>query len=220
MKPLLYLITDRQLLPQKKSNSTLDHLIEFIAGAFAAGVDLAQIRERDLSTRELFFLTERVANLARNYQTQVLVNDRADVAAACNVGVHLTTRSMPAQVVRQTFGDALLIGVSTHTLAEAREAEAGGANFVVFGPVFDTPSKRAYGLPVGVSALQEVCKEVQIPVLALGGIKLENYEQTLQAGAAGIAAISLFTEAEDLFNLTGRIKGSGRLYERDDHSRV
>jgi thiamine-phosphate pyrophosphorylase len=172
-----------------------------------AGVDRLQIRERDLSGRELFALTQRIAEMARAYKTQILVNDRADIAAACvGVGVHLTTRSMPVAVVRKSFGDELLIGASTHTLAEAREAEAGGANFIVFGPVFETASKMMYGEPVGLAALDEVSNQLTIPVLALGGVKLSNCKEALATGAQGIAAISLFTEANNLRDLARTIK--------------
>ncbi len=165
-----------------------------------------QIRERDLPTRQLYRLTEAVAEIARPYQAAVLVNERADIAAACGVGVHLTTRSMPASVVRKTFGDRMLIGASTHSLAEAQEAEAGGANFMVFGPVFETASKKLYGRPVGLAALREVTGKVHLPVLALGGIQLGNFRETLTAGAAGVAAISLFSEADDLIELVRTLK--------------
>jgi thiamine-phosphate pyrophosphorylase len=205
-KPLLYLITDRHLLPSKKNKSPLDHLVDFIAAAVAGGVDLVQIRERDLSARQLFELTRSVADLAPDDRAAILINDRADLAAACGVGVHLTTRSMPVAAVRKAFGERLLIGASTHSLAEAREAEEGGANFVVFGPVFETLSKKIYGPPVGLEALEAVATNLAIPVLALGGIKLTNFRKTLVAGAAGVAAISLFTEAEDLPGLIQEIK--------------
>jgi thiamine-phosphate pyrophosphorylase len=169
-----------------------------------------QIRERDLCGRHLYSLTSRIAELARPYKGQVLVNDRADIAAAIQgVGVHLTTRSMPVALVRKTFGDELLIGASTHTLAEAREAEEGGANFVVFGPVFETESKKMYGEPVGLQALQKVASRIKIPVLALGGVKLSNFSAALAAGAKGIAAISLFTEGGDLQALVRTIKQKG-----------
>jgi thiamine-phosphate pyrophosphorylase len=205
-KPLLYLITDRHLLPQKKNKSPFDTLIELIAEALAAGVDLVQIRERDLTTRELYWLTKSIADIAQLYRASVLVNERSDVAAACGVGVHLTTRSMGAEVIRKTFGEALLIGVSTHSLAEARAAESGGANFIVFGPVYETASKKVYGEPVGVEALREVTDILKIPVFALGGIRLDNYRESLIAGAAGLAAISLFSEADDLVALVKQIK--------------
>ncbi len=167
---------------------------------------MVQIREPDLATRELYWLTRSIAEIARNYQASVLINDRADIAAACGVGVHLTTRSMRTGVVRKTFGDELLIGASTHSLAEAKDAEEGGANFIVFGPVYETASKKIYGQPVGVQALQEVAGKLKIPVVALGGIKLGNYRETQAAGAAGCAAISLFSEAGDLHELVRQIK--------------
>jgi thiamine-phosphate pyrophosphorylase len=209
-QPLLYLITDRQKLPRTANKSAYEALTEFALEAFSAGVDLLQIRERDLCGRHLFSLAGRIAELARPYKGQLLVNDRADIAAAiAGVGVHLTTRSMPVARVRKTFGDELLIGASTHTLAEAKEAEEGGANFIVFGPVFETESKKLYGEPVGLQALHEVASRLRIPVLALGGIKLSNCEAALAAGAKGIAAISLFTDGGDLQTLVQSIKQKG-----------
>jgi thiamine-phosphate pyrophosphorylase len=209
-QPLLYLITDRLKLPRPANKSAFDALSEFARQAFLAGVDLLQVRERDLSGRQLFLLTRHLADIARAHNAQVLVNDRADIAAACDgVGVHLTTRSIQVGVVRKAFGDDLLIGASTHTLSEAREAEDGGANFIVFGPVFATESKQMYGEPVGVEALQEVTAEVRIPVLALGGIKLSNFKNTLNAGAKGIAAISLFTDSNDLQTIVQTLKKQG-----------
>ena len=164
------------------------------------------MRERDLPARDLLSLTERIVAASRPAGARVLVNDRADVAVAGGAGVHLTTRSMRAEVVRKTFGDQLLIGVSTHSWDEAREAEAGGADFVVFGPVFETASKRPYGEPVGLPLLAAVAGRLRIPVLALGGITLENYQSALDAGAAGIAAISLFLATEDVGATVRRLK--------------
>lgn len=207
---MLYLITDRLKLPHTANKSSYEALTEFAAEAFSAGVDRLQIRERDLGAGRLFALTRRLAELARAHRRQLLVNDRADIAAACaGVGVHLTTRSLPVAVVRRRFGEDLLIGASTHTLAEAIEAEAGGANFIVFGPVFETESKKLYGEPVGLRALNEVASRVKIPVLALGGIKLANFKEALSAGARGIAAISLFTDARDLRQTVLTLKGEG-----------
>ncbi len=172
----------------------------------AAGVDWIQLRERDLSARSQFELAATLAESARLRGVRLFINDRADIAARLGLGVHLTTRSLTAATIRRTFGAELFIGVSTHTLAEAREAERGGANFVVFGPVFETASKRAYGEPVGLAALKMVTAALQIPVLALGGIKLSNLAAIEESGAAGIAAISLFTEADDLAALVRTIK--------------
>ena len=204
--PLLYLITDRAQLANQKKAQDLDTLGTFIEEAAVAGVDMVQIRERDLTARSLFDLAKKISQLTSNRSVHILINDRADIAAACGIGVHLTTRSLSVEVVRQRFGDAMLIGASTHSLAEALAAERGGANFVVFGPVFETASKKIYGEPVGLAALSEVVKQLQIPVLALGGIKLENYRDALHTGAAGIAAISLFTAADDIKKLVEKLK--------------
>lgn len=181
-------------------------LNDFLDEALSAGVDMIQIRERDLSARELFSLAEPIAIKASKTGINLLINDRADVAASLNCGVHLTTRSLPARVVRNTFGSKMLIGVSTHNIEEARAAESGGADFIVFGPVFETESKTVYGKPVGLEALRAVANELRIPVIALGGIKLTNYLLALKAGAAGIAAISLFTEANDLNQVVSEMK--------------
>jgi thiamine-phosphate pyrophosphorylase len=195
------------MLPRGKSNSHLSDLIDYVTRAVAAGIDMVQIRERDLSARELLSVADAAtaaAGPASN--TIMLINDRADVAASAGAGVHLTTRSMTAAVVRRAFGPSMLIGVSTHSLEEAEEAEQKGANFVVFGPVFETESKMVYGPPVGTEALREVVARVSIPVLALGGINLSNFREPLDCGAAGIAGISLFAKAEDLSALVRAIK--------------
>lgn len=204
--PLVYLITDRRLLAQQESRSNLTVLIDFADRAAAAGVDMVQIRERDLPARDALFLTESIAQSVHRTGARVLVNDRADIAASSGAGVHLTTRSLPVQAVRAAFGSQMMVGVSTHTFDEAKLADEGGADFVVFGPVFETASKREYGEPVGVEALHEVATRVQIPVLALGGINLSNFRKALDAGAAGVAGISMFTNAQDLNGLVAAIK--------------
>jgi thiamine-phosphate pyrophosphorylase len=131
------------------------------------------------------------------------VNDRLDVAIAAGAdGVHLPVLSFPASearaVVRNKGLNDFIIGVSTHSLAEAREAESGGADFIVCGPVYETPSKRAYGAPIGIESFAEICGSVKIPVLALGGIDISNYQEPLRRGAAGIAAIRLFADEESV----------------------
>lgn len=204
--PLLYLITDRKMLPRQSSGSDLAFLIDFINRAVAAGVDMVQVRERDLPARDIAYLTETVAKSARPAGVRVLVNDRADIAACAADGVHLTTRSLTADVVRRAFGPDMLIGVSTHNFDEASAAARGGADFIVFGPVFETVSKKAYGEPVGVEALRETAARLSIPVLALGGISLSNFHEVLDAGAAGVAGISMFTGEPDLASVVNTIK--------------
>ena len=185
----------------------LSILIEFVVRALDGGIDILQIREPDLSAREILSVTEAASHIAGSRGSRVLVNDRVDIAAAASAGVHLTTHSLPADVVRQSLGPDIQIGASTHSFAEAIAAERGGADFVVFGPVFETPSKRRYGEPVGIDALRTVAHGLSIPVLGLGGINVSNFHCVLDAGAAGVAGISLFAESGDLAGLVATIKG-------------
>jgi len=142
----------------------------------------------------------RAIAVARPYGARVLVNDRLDVALAAGAdGVHLRVNSLPAGEVRRVVSKKdFLIGVSTHSLAEIQTAESGGADFVVYGPVYDTASKREYGAPLGTQNLARVCKAASIPVLAIGGVNLGNFREVLQCGAAGIAAIGLFTNPGEI----------------------
>jgi thiamine-phosphate pyrophosphorylase len=207
-KPLVYLITDRLSLPATPNHkhTTTPDLTDFIERALTAGVDLLQIREPDLPARDILAVAEAAVQKAQKTGAQVLVNDRADIAKCAGAGVHLATRSLPPETVRRVFGLELIIGASTHSLEEAMAAEKGGADFVVFGPVFETASKREYGPPVGVEALSAASRCVRIPVLALGGITPANFHETLEAGAAGIAAISMFARTGDLEAVVQNIK--------------
>ncbi|MFL6213776.1 MAG: thiamine phosphate synthase [Blastocatellia bacterium] len=206
--PLVYLITDRQMLTRRSRAPQPQALIDFLRAAIAAGVDLIQLRERDLSAREMLAIADTIAMDAEQSGASLLINDRADIAACAGAGVHLTTRSMTAEVVRRAFGEQMLIGASTHSLDEARTAASKGADFIVFGPVFETESKKMYGPPVGLAALREVAEQLTIPVIALGGIKPDNFSEALRAGAAGVAAISMFVEADDLRGLLDTIRES------------
>lgn len=182
-----YYITDRRAL------GGVTPLLNTIARRLDDGIDLIQIREKDLSARELAALTRRVVALARVYRTRILVNDRADVAVASGAhGVHLPGDSVSPARLRETVPPGFLIGVSCHELAEVRRAEAESADFVVFSPVFPTISKPVYGQPKGVQALADVCRSVTIPVYALGGVTRANAPRCLDAGATGVAGISYF----------------------------
>lgn len=169
-------------------------MLRWVEAAVAGGVSLVQIREKSLSARVLYELAGRAAALTRNTATKLLINDRFDVARAAGAdGVQLTERSLPTAIARETCGDEFLIGVSTHSLEAALDARAQGADFVVFGPVFETESKRAYGPPQGLEKLGAVTSALAgFPVLAIGGINAENANKCFAAGASGIAAISMF----------------------------
>lgn len=207
-KPISYLITSGQTTAATTPNSKdFQDILKVIQAAVAAGIDLIQVREKDLITKVLYELVARAAEITGSTATKLLVNDRADVAAAAGAdGVHLTTQSLPASVVRKSFGAEFLIGASAHSLAEARAARDRNADFIVFGPVFPTPSKEEYGLPVGLEQLQQVCTELYgFPVLAIGGVTKDNFGDCLNAGAHGVAAIRMFGEQHILSSIVAKI---------------
>jgi len=193
--PILYAITsgatNSKTTPDDDEFSGILTLVE---AAVEAEVSLVQIREKALSVRVLHELVKRAVEIAQGSSTRLLVNDRFDVARAAGAdGVQLTEVSLSPRVVREICGAEFLIGVSTHSLEAARAARDGGADFVVFGPVFETESKSVYGPPQGLEKLLEVAGELQgFPVIAIGGVTLDNAEKCFAAGASGIAAIKLF----------------------------
>jgi thiamine-phosphate pyrophosphorylase len=161
-------------------------LLSHVKAAVVDGVDIIQVREKDLEARALYDLVCRVRDAAAGTTTRVLVNDRLDIALAANIdGVHLPGNGLPASRVRPFVR---MLGCSTHSVEESLKAENDGADFVIYGPVFETPGKAS----VGLDALRQVTSAVRIPVLAIGGITRENSNQVIEAGAAGFAAIRLF----------------------------
>lgn len=208
VQPVSYLITSGATNDQTTPSSKefLD-VLKVVTAAVAAKVSLIQLREKHLSARVLFELTVQAAELTRNSETRLLVNDRADIARAAGAaGVHLTARSLGADVIRRTFGPDFLIGVSTHSIAEARAAR-NHADFAVFGPVFKTESKKNYGAPQGVAKLAEVAREVApFPIVALGGIGLDQLADCHEAGACGIAGISIYHHLEALPHTVNMIR--------------
>jgi thiamine-phosphate pyrophosphorylase len=192
---LLCYITDRR---QLRSVS----LAAVIRETVRAGVDIVQVREKDLTSRELITLVEEALIATREPGmggARVVVNDRVDVALAGGAdGAHLAAHSMPVQVVRRFVPRAFVIGVSCHSLGEAMAAESGGADYVVLGPVFETPSKLGYGSPLGLEKLRNITSQISIPVLALGGITVDRIRPCLEAGASGIAGIRIFQDCESV----------------------
>jgi thiamine-phosphate pyrophosphorylase len=154
--------------------------------AIGDGVDMIQVREKDMEAQALLRLVRLIVDAAKGTETRVLVNDRLDVALAAGAdGVHLPSDGLPAASVRSRID---LLGVSTHTIEEVQRAAADGTDFVVFGPVFETPGKTA----VGLGRLREVTGKVRIPVYGIGGITMENAADVIASGATGIAGIRLF----------------------------
>lgn len=215
-RALLCYVTDRRTLSASDPDAH-GTLLRRIAAAAETGVDWIQIREKDLSGKECASIAQRAVQLAASSKAtaraRVLVNDRLDVALATRAGgVHLGEKSIPPQEARRLVnlldrGKDFLIGVSCHSLEAAKAATHGGADYLFFGPVFATPSKAVYGAPQGLERLAEVCRAVSIPVLAIGGITLENSAACLSAGASGIAAIRLFQDAVDMAAVVRVLRG-------------
>lgn len=207
--PILCYVTDRRSLPLAPQSADLSALTQKIAALARAGVDWVQIREKDLSARQLTALMQETARCLPAQPgkdpgtTRILINDRVDVALTQGAaGVHLGENCLAVDEVKRLVESRVstrdfLLGVSCHSLEGAKSAAAGGAHYIFFGPVFATPSKAAFGEPQGVKRLAEVCRSVPIPVLAIGGITLKNAATCFTAGASGIAAIRLFQDAPD-----------------------
>jgi thiamine-phosphate pyrophosphorylase len=175
----LYLITDRSLLPREALQYRLESLVK-------AGIKAIQIREKDLSARDILALAQEI----RKLPAKLFINDRADIAYAAKAdGLHIPEHGFPIDEVRKIIGQKT-IGKSTHSLESALRAETEGADFITFGPIYNTPSKRKFGKPLGIDKLKEVTLNISIPVFAIGGINPERVKECQRAGAFGVAVIS------------------------------
>jgi thiamine-phosphate pyrophosphorylase len=213
--PIVCYVTDRKSLSDGPGGTAVREKIQI---AIEAGADWVQIREKDLEGRELLDLVRGAVEAGQKHAiSPVIVNDRLDVALAAGAaGVHLSRESLNARDVAQwcRSGNApaeFLIGVSCHSLEEAREAERAGVSYLFFGPIFDTPSKRELGAPQGPARLAEICRCVRIPVVAIGGLDENNAAECFRAGASGIAAIRMFQEASNLLELRDAVQKMRRL---------
>lgn len=187
----LYLITDRHQVGGMR-------LIDVVEEALKGGVRGVQLREKELSSRELYELAYDMRKLTNRYSARLIINDRVDIAMAVDAdGVHLGLNSLPIHRVRRLIGDNRLIGLSCHNQVNAIMAQEKGADFITFGPVYYTPSKAQYGKPVGVDKLEIVSHLLDIPIFALGGIKRDNINEVVVAGADGIALVSAIIASDD-----------------------
>lgn len=204
--PIIYLITKGEATPANFDDASRQ-ILDIVSVAVEEKIPLVQIREKDLTAKLLFDLTAKVVKITKGSATHVLVNDRADIAIASGAdGAHLTSQSLPSEIIRKTFGSEFIIGVSTHDIDEANAAVAGGSDFIVFGPVFETPGKDA---AVGIAELCDVCAKLKpFPVIALGGVDRENYRSALDAGAKGFAAIRSLNDADELRGIVSELRSS------------
>ncbi|MDO8747391.1 MAG: thiamine phosphate synthase [Thermodesulfovibrionales bacterium] len=194
----LYLITDRKVLSSQFS------LLSSVEAALKGGVKALQLREKDLGTRELLDMAYRMRELTGKYRAKLFINDRVDIALSVEAdGIHLGQKSIPAYAVRRIVKDKFMIGVSAHSIEEAKQAEKGGADFITLGPVYQTPSKLKYGQPLGVDIIRKIKAEISIQVFAIGGIKKDSNKEVLDAGADGVALISGILGAKDIKEKTG-----------------
>lgn len=187
--PPLYVVTDRLRTGEDRFLRILEDIIP------EQGM-MIQIREKDLDTRELLRFVQAVQQLALPFRVPCVINDRVDLVLATKAtGVHLRADSMPTKEARQCLGDGYLIGKSIHSAEEALQSEQDGADFVVLGPVYETPSKQQYGPPLGIDVIREAVRHCAIPVYAIGGLTPARVEQVMAAGAAGVAVISSICQA-------------------------
>jgi thiamine-phosphate pyrophosphorylase len=192
----LLLITNRNI-----SRRPFSYTVE---AALEGGVDAVQLREKDLTSKELFAIADEFRKLTTTFDAKLIINDRVDVALAVDAdGVHLGWRSMPIAKVRALVGPEKFIGYSAHNLQEAKNAQDAEADYITLSPIYETRSKRV--TPIGVGMIATLKKEVNIPVIALGGIDESNVDKTLRNGADGVAVISGILTSENPFETASRL---------------
>ena len=188
----LCLITDRHQTGGRP-------LLDVVRAALRGGVRAVQLREKDLPAGALLALARDLTDLAGTYEARVLINERADICLAVgSAGVQLPAMGLPVSVARGLVGPDRLIGVSAHSAEEAARAETDGADFVVLGPIFETPSKRAFGPPIGLRELERARTRCRVPLFGIGGITTDRVRDVLHAGARGVAVIGSVMAAEDV----------------------
>jgi thiamine-phosphate pyrophosphorylase len=184
------LITNREICEAK--------FADIISQAIDGGVETVQLREKGLSTVELYNLATDIREITRDKGANLIINDRVDIALAVDAdGVHLGWQSLGIVIVRKMIGQDKLIGFSAHNLQEAEKAENSGADYVTISPIFDTAYKDYFIEPLGTEKIEKIKEEIDIPVIALGGINENNVNSVLENGADGIAVISAILQSKD-----------------------
>lgn len=192
----LLVVTDRHQTSGRPLVPLLDRVLTVATPAI-------QLRERDLSARELVTLAREVQAVTASRRSQLLINDRIDVALALEgVGVHLRSNSLPVPVARQLLGGQRLLGISVHAVEEAVAAESQGADYIVLGPIYETPSKQVFGPPLGIPTLEKACRLVRIPIIGIGGVTAARACEMRRAGAFGVAVITAILGAADVESAT------------------
>ena len=192
-------LTSRLLVVTDRHQTNGRPLVPLLQRVLTAGVPAIQLRERDLSARELVTLAREVQVVTASRRSQLLINDRIDVALALEgVGVHLRSNSLPVSVARQLLGAQRLLGISVHAVEEVLSAQSQGADYIVLGPIYETPSKQMFGPPLGIHTLEKACRLVRIPIIGIGGVTTARAREMRRAGAFGVAVITAVLGAADV----------------------
>jgi len=197
----LYVITDEQL-SQGKSHVQIAH--EAIAG----GANVIQLRDKHASSKKLYFDALEIRILTRQAKVPFIVNDRLDIALAVDAdGLHVGQNDLPATIARKFLGPDKILGVSAETLAQAIQAQEDGADYLGVGPVFEARSTKPDTIdPIGLSLLSEIRQACQLPIIAIGGINLDNVAATIRSGADGVAIISAIVASPDIKKASSGLK--------------
>ncbi|MDD5772424.1 MAG: thiamine phosphate synthase [bacterium] len=202
LKSRLCLVTDRNLSKYP--------LINAIEEAVSSGIDMVQLREKDMQTKEYFELARQIKIICKKYSALFIINDRIDIALAVEAdGVHLGWKSLPFHIARHLLGKEKIIGLSAHSKDEAVAAQEKGADYITLGPVFPTASKNGLIEPLGCNIFSDIRKSVRLPVFAIGGIKENNIGEIIKAGANGIAVISAILQADNIKETVKRLTPPG-----------
>jgi thiamine-phosphate pyrophosphorylase len=192
-------LSSRLLVVTDRHQTNGRPLVPLLQQVLTAGTPAIQLRERDLSARELVTLAHEVKAVTASRGAQLLINDRIDVALAFEgIGVHLRSNSLPVMVARQMVGTQRLLGISAHSVEEAVQAASQGADYIVLGPIYETPSKQAFGPPLGIHALEKACRLVSLPIMGIGGVTSARAREMRRAGAFGAAVITAILGAADV----------------------
>lgn len=197
---ILYVITD------KKASKNRGHL-EVIKSAIDGGADVVQLRDKDAGVRELVQVGNEIRLLTHRRHVDFIVNDRVDIALATDAdGVHLGQDDLPLSLARKLIGKEKIIGISTHSLDEAIQAETDGADYIAVGPIFSTPTKPDYK-PVGLELIRQVRMRIKIPFVAIGGIDENNIRDVVKAGATRVAVVRAVVGSDNITQATKQLKG-------------
>ncbi len=207
------LITNRKICKAK--------LTDIISKAIEGGVETVQLREKGLSAVELYNLASEIREITQKQGASLIINDRVDIALAVDAdGVHLGWKSLDIDTVRKIIGQDKMIGFSAHNLKEAEKAENSGADYVTISPIFDTSYKDYFIRPLGTEEIVRIKEQIDIPVIALGGIKENNVSSVLENGADGIAVISSILQSENPRQSANRLYREIKEYESKSESKI